>query len=55
MAKPFRFTKAMSMPSKAEWSEVSLYPSPRMMATFGRAERETAEGELGERVRTLMA
>jgi hypothetical protein len=54
MAKPFRFTKAMSMPSKAEWSEVSLYPSPGMMATFGRAERETAEGEVGERVRTLM-
>jgi hypothetical protein len=54
MAKPFRFTKAMEMPLRAEWREGSLYPSLRMMATFGRAKRKTAEGELGERVRTLM-
>jgi hypothetical protein len=52
IAKPFRFTNAMSMLVRAEWRSVSLYPSPGIMVTLGRAASSRADEEFVERVRT---
>jgi len=37
---------------RAEWRSVSLYPSPGIMVTLGRAASSRADEEFVERVRT---